>query len=182
MDILKAIKHLEEDGLSEIEKAILTDFERVVVQRLGEKLWQQIGEDLGFAAPTGAGTVIQTAHYYGGGVMIPVELTGPKGTATVDMLIDTGEDASDLLLPASVGEHLGLRDTGAEKIAGVTGAATAYFAQVDVKLGTWAGKVPALVDPTLGQTPPLLGYPFFFTSGLKLTIVPGTDAPTVIIG
>lgn len=140
------------------------------------ELWQAI---LKGAAPATTKT-IEGAHYHNRGITIPVTLAGPATAATITCLIDTGEDASGLLLTGDVADKLALKLQTAEELAGIGGQAGASTAMLDyVELaGEKFTSVPVVVDPTYTGMP-LIGLPFFQGFGRGLTIRPLPAAPEV---
>lgn len=112
------------------------------------------------------------AQTFGNSLTIEVTLTGPTGPAeTTAMLVDTG--ASVILLNGALGQSLNLPNQGPVQISGVTGSAEAYQSEVTLTIaGHTFANIPCVVDPSLTQSPPLLGLDFCELCNLAVTLNP----------
>lgn len=72
-------------------------------------------------------------------VKIPVTLTGPKGSWSGDVTLDTGD--FELMISPAVAAQLGLPQDQSFTVEGVTGSEAAYFSACGVTLGeeSWQG-------------------------------------------
>jgi hypothetical protein len=101
----------------------------------------------------------------------PVTLTGPKGTHSQDITLDTGD--FELLVSPTVATALGLSQMQALTIEGVTGNEAAYTSQVNVTIGgmSWQNVNCIVAGSQAGM---LFGLRFFMNRQVGLRIDPTT--------
>ena len=110
---------------------------------------------------------VQTPGQYQ--MQIPVTLTGPKGSWSGDIILDTGD--FELMISPAVAAQLGLPQDQSLTVDGVTGNEPAYFSACGVTLGAQAWQnVPCFVAAS--QVGMLFGLRFFLDNQIGFRFDP----------